>query len=251
MLRAIMGACAVCVGLSSGCDGGGDEARKTAEAARKTAEAAVAAKDKEIAGLKAEIARLSEKPTSAAPPPSAPAGPSLDAEIVRAASTAAGVTKLKLEVEADGSVRELSLYHNDATALPAPVTALLEQQYPGAKIRAYETEFDRTHGRLFEVEVLTKDKRECEYSAKPDGTLVYNECHIDAKTLSEPIRAAITRTVPGAKITEAEKTTYADGREVVSVELSAGGKQHELYFERDAMTRHELVFPGQVEVPSP
>lgn len=250
MLRAIMSVCAVCVGLSSGCDGGGEEARKAAESARKTAEDAVAAKDKEIAGLKAEVAKLAAKPAEA-PTPAAPAGGSLDPEIVRAAGTATGVTKLKLEVEADGAIRELSLYHNDAAALPAPVTALLEKQYPGAKIRAYETEFDRAHGRVFEVEVTTKDKQECEYSAKPDGTLIYNECHIAPKALSEAVRAAVTKTVPGAKITEAEKTTFADGREVISVEFEAAGKKHELYFEGDKVVRHELVFPAEIEVPAP
>ncbi len=247
MTRTIMmGVCALGLGLS-GCDRSAEEKQKSTEA--------LAGKDREIAALKAELAKPPEKPSTSSPAttpaaPAGPAAPSLDAEIVRAAATAAGVTKLKLEAEADGSLRELSLYHNDAAALPAPVTAMLATQYPGATIRAYETEFDRAHGRVFEVEVLTTDKRECEYSATPEGQLLYNECHIDPKTLSEPIRAAIQTTVPGAKILEAEKTTYPDGRETYSVELSADGKVHELYFERDALIRHELVIPAQLEVPA-
>jgi len=253
MTRTIMlGVCALGLGLLSGCDKGAEEKQKATEAARKAAVDSVAGKDREIAALKAELAKQSEKAAPPAPvaAPPAPTGPSLDAEIVRTAATAAGVTKLKLEAEADGSLRELSLYHNDATVLPAAVTALLAQQYPGAKIRAYETEFDRAHGRVFEVEVLTTDKRECEYSATPEGQLLYNECHIDPRTLPEAIRAAIPTTIPKAKILEAEKTTYPDGRETYSVELSADGKVHELYFERDALIRHALVIPAQLEVPA-
>jgi hypothetical protein len=250
MTRTIMtGVCALGLGLLIGCDGGGEAQQKASEAARKAALAQVADKDREIAALKAELAALSEKP-AATPAPPAPAVPNLDAEIVRSAATAAGVTKIKIEAEADGSLRELSLYHNDAEVLPIAVKDLLAQQYPGAKIRAYETEYDRAHGRVFEVEVLTTDKRECEYSATPAGVLLYNECHIDPKTLSEPIRAAVAKTVPNAKILEAEKKTFPDGREIYSVEFSADGKVHELYFERDALVSHQLVIPAQVEVPA-
>lgn len=249
MTRTIMMCvCGLALGLQSGCDRGAEEAKK-AEAAHKAAMDSLAGKDREIAALKAELAKQSEKPAVAAPATPTPAVPTLDAEIVRAAATAAGVTKLKLEAENDGSLRELSLYHNDAAALPAAVTAMLDAQYPGAKIRAYETEFNSAHGRLFEVEVLTADKRECEYSATPDGRLIYNECHIDPKTLPEPIQALVSATVPKAKILEAEKTTYPDGREAYSVELSADGKVHELYFERGVLIRHELVITAQLEVP--
>ena len=252
MRTIMMCVCALALGLQSGCDRGAEEIKK-AEVARKAAVESVAAKDREIAALKAELAKPSAKPDVTVTTPAAvtpPAGPALDAGIVRAAATAAGVTKLKLEAEADGSLRELSLYHNDATALPEPVKAMLAAQYPGATIRAYETEFDRAHGRVFEVEVLTTDKRECEYSATPEGQLLYNECHIDPKTLSAPIQAAVASAVAGGKILEAEKTTYPDGRETYSIEIEADGKVHELYFERDVITRHELVITAQVEVPA-
>jgi hypothetical protein len=195
----------------------------------------------------ATAAKAAEKPADAAV--TAPTGPRLDAEIVAAAATAKGVVKVKIEAEADGSVREMSLYHNDESALPAAVTALREAQYPGSKVRAYETEFDREHGRVFEIEVTTRDKQECELSAKPDGTLDYNECHVPAKTHGAAVLAAIEKTVPGAKIGEAEKKTHADGKVVVSVEVTAGGKQHELYFEGDALVRHELILPAEIEVP--
>ena len=248
LLRAIVGVCALSLsaGLVAGCDDGA--ATKAAEAGRKEAETKLAVSAKKIGELEAEIAKLSAKP--AEPAVVAPAPPRLDAEIVRAAATAAGVTKLKLEVEADGTIREMSLYHNDAGALPPAVTALREQQYPGSKVRAYETEFDREHGRVFEVEVTTQTKQECELSAKPDGTLIYNECHISPKELSGPIKSAIEKAVPGAKIVEAEKKTYPDGRAIVSVEVSVGGKMHELYFEGDGLTRHELVLAAEIEVPA-
>lgn len=248
LLRAIMSVSVVTLGILPGCDSG-------------TASKDLAARDREIAALKQEIASLSAKPGDALPAPAtpaatpatpaAPASATLDADIVRAAASAAGVQKLKLECEADGSVREVSLYHADAAAVPPAVLALREQQYPGSKIRAYETEFEREHGRLFEVEVTTKDGQKCEYSAKPDGTLVYNECHIDAKTLSAGVRAALKQKLPDAEILEAEKKTYADGRVVHSVEVRAGGKQHELYFDGDAIVRHEIVVPAQLEVPAP
>ncbi len=246
MLRAIVSVCVLTVGIV-GCDGG--EASKAAEEGRKAAEVKLAASVKRVGELEAELAKATAKP--AAPVAATPAVPRLDAEIVAAAASAAGVIKFKIEAEADGSIRELSLYHNDATALPAAVTALREAQYPGSKVRAYEIEYDRDHGRVFEIEVTTKDKQECELSAKPDGTLVYNECHIAPKTLAAGVVSAIEKAVPGAKITEAEKKTYADGKVVTSVEVTAGGKQHELYFEGEGLIRHELVIQGELEVPLP
>jgi len=244
MFRAIVGVCALTLGSLPACDGG-------------QADAKIAERDREIATLKQEIVKLSAKPgeTPAAPSapqaPATPAGPSLDADIVRAASTASGVQKLKIEAESDGSLRELSLYHGDESTLPAAVLALREQQYPGSKVRAYEIEFEREHGRVFEVEVTTKDGQECEYAAKPDGTLVYNECHIDPKALTAGVQAAITAKLPGAKILEAEKKTYPDGRTIHSVEVRVGEKEHELYFDGEKIIRHELVFPAQLEVPAP
>ncbi|HEY0135362.1 MAG TPA: hypothetical protein VGB85_14860 [Nannocystis sp.] len=236
-----MSACVVTLGVLPACDD--RQARKD-----------LAEREQQIAQLERKVEELSARPgpppLPTAPPP-APAVSSLDADIVRAAGSAAGVQKLKLECEADGSVREASLYHMDEAALPPAVLALREQQYPGSKLRAYETEYEREHGRLFEVEVTTRDGQECEYSAKPDGTLVYTECHVDAKTLSAGLRAALEHKLPDAEILEAEKKTYADGRVLHSVEVRAGGKVHELYFEDDAVVRHEIVVPAQLEVPAP
>jgi uncharacterized membrane protein YkoI len=242
--------CVLALGPMTACD------TKAADEARAAAEAKLAARDKEIADLKAQLAaKPAPAPAAPAPitPPPAPAGPGrLDAEFVRAVAASAGAREVSLEVEGDGAVRKLALYHDDVATLPAPVLALLEQQYPGGKAVKYETEVYAEHGRVFEVEVKTKDRRECEYSARPDGTLFYNECEIDAKTLPEPIRSAIPKAVPGAKIDEAEKTTYADGRAEYTVEVTAGGKEHELYFDADgALLRHELVIAAEFEVTVP
>lgn len=245
MMRATSSVCVLGAVIVGGCDGGA--ASNAAEEARKAAETRLAVSVRRVAELEAQLAAKPDRPAEV--PAVAPAGPRLDAEIVAAAATAKGVIKVKIEAEADGSVRELSLYHADESALPAAVTALREAQYPGSKVRAYETEYDRDHGRVFEIEVTTKDKQECELSAKPDGTLVYNECHVPVKTLGAAVLAAVEKTVPGAKIGEAEKKTYPDGKVIVSVELTAGGKQHELYFEGDALVRHELVLPAEIEVP--
>src|SRR5690242_1741102 len=82
------------------------------------------------------------------PPTAEPPGPGrLDGETLRAAATAEGVERVKLETEKDGSVRYLSVNHKDAAALPGPVKGLLETQYPGGKIVAYETEMVDKHGR--------------------------------------------------------------------------------------------------------
>ena len=32
--------------------------------------------------------------------------------------------------------------------------------------------------------------------------------------------------------------------------VTAGGKKHELYFEGDGLTRHELVLAAEIEVPA-
>lgn len=199
-----------------------------------------------------EVKAPAATPPAEPKPAAAPSGPgTLDAEIVRAARTAQGVDKVKLEVENDGTIRYASVYHHDAAALPEPVTRLLEVQFPGGKILKYETEMVAGHGRLFELEVETKDQQICEYSAKPDGTLVYTECHIDPKALPEAVRAALDRSFPGAAVKEAEKRTEVGGEDQYEVELESGGRLHELYFKADGtQLRHELVIPAVIEVPA-
>jgi hypothetical protein len=227
---ALLGAAAL---LAAGCD---NPDKPRAEASRPPAEA------------------KATPPTPApVPAPAAePTGPGrIDSETLRAAATAQGVERVKLETEKDGSIRYLSVHHKDASALPAAVTRLLDTQYPGGKIVRYETEMVDKLGRLYEVEVETKDQQECEYSAKADGTLVYTECHIDPKALPEKIRTEVERDFPGAAIKEAEKKSVVGGDEEYEVEFESGGRLHELYFKADGTRfRHELVIPALVEVPA-
>lgn len=191
-----------------------------------------------------------ETKVAPAPPPAGPG--QLDAELVRAAGSAQGVEKIKLELEADGSVRYLSVYHQDAAAVPEPVRKQLDTQFPGAKILRYESEFVAAHGRLFELEVETADKQQCEFSAKPDGAVLYTECHIDAKALPEPVRAAFDKAHPGAAVKEVEKKTITGTGDEFEIEFEVGGRLHELYFKPDGtIIRHELVLPAVIEVPAP
>jgi hypothetical protein len=186
------------------------------------------------------------------PPAPAPTGPGqIDADLVRAAGTAQGVEKIKVEVEKDGSVRYLSVYHQDAAAVPEPVRKQLDATYPGAKMLRYETEHVVPHGRLHEIEVETADKQQCELSARADGGIVYTECHIDAKALPEAVRTAFDRAHPGAVVKEVEKKTLTGGGDEYEIEFEAGGRLHELYFKADgSVIRHELVIPAVIEVPA-
>ncbi|MDC0673830.1 PepSY-like domain-containing protein [Nannocystis radixulma] len=192
--------------------------------------------------------------TKPAPPPAPAAAPGpgqLDADLVRAAGTAQGVEKIKLEAEADGSLRYFSVYHQDAASLPEPVRKQIETVYPGARALRYETEFVAPHGRLFEVEVETADKQNCELSAKADGGVIYTECQIDAKALPEPVRTAFDKAHPGAAIKEVEKKTLTGAGDEYEIEFEAGGRLHELYFKPDgAIIRHELVIPAVIEIPA-
>ncbi|PCC66435.1 Putative beta-lactamase-inhibitor-like, PepSY-like [Nannocystis exedens] len=190
------------------------------------------------------------KPPS--PAPAAPVGPGqLDADLVRAAGTAQGVEKIKVEVEKDGTVRYLSVYHQDAAAVPEPVRKQLDATYPGARVLRYETEHVVPHGRLHEIEVETADKQQCELSVKADGGVVYTECHIDAKALPEAVRAAFDKAYPGAAVKEVEKKTLTGAGDEYEIEFEAGGRLHELYFKPDgSVIRHELVVPAVIEVPA-
>lgn len=198
-------------------------------------------------------------PAPAKPPEPAPVdrpvGPlpgNLDPDLARAVATAKDVEKLKIEAEADGTFRYASVYHHDAGVLPEPVAKLVEAQFPGSKILRYELESVAGKGRLFEVEVETRDQQKCEFSAKADGTLVYTECEIDPKALPEPVRAALDKAYPGATIKEAEKKTVAGAGDEYEVEFDVGGRIHEFYFRADGtIFRHELAVPAIFEVSVP
>lgn len=196
---------------------------------------------------------------TAPPPPSEPvvapppAGPGqLDAELVRAAASLQGVEKVVLKAEPDGAVRYLAVYHHDADAIPEPVREQLAVLYPGARVLRYESEFVAPHGRLYEIEVETADKQECELSAKADGGVVYSECHVDPRALPEPVRAAFDRAHPGVAIQGVEKKMVPGAGDEYEVKFEVDGRAHELSFSPDgAVTRHVLVIPAVLQVPAP
>lgn len=251
----------VCLALSPlACDSkAADEARAAATQ--------LAAKDKEIAELRGRLAQQAPPADPPAAPPPALGPGRLDPEIVRAA--AAGARKLELELEADGSVRKLAVYHDDAAALPAAVTAKAAEVFPGSTVRGYETELYRDLGRVFEVEVVTRDKQPCELSAREDGALVYKECELDAKSLPPEISAAVTRDAAGRKLLEVERKEYADGKVEFIAEVGPAGTSpapkkkpkgdddeagavEELYFDAaGTLLRRELMLAAEVEIARP
>lgn len=259
MHRAVLLVCTALVVLA--CDS------NAAEEAR-AATMKLAAKDAEIAELKARLASASAPASPARTPEVAPLGPGrLDPMLVRIAATA---NKMKLELELDGSVRKLAVYHDDVGALPAAVTARASEVFPGAKVRSYESEYYRDLGRVFEVEVETADGQRCEVSAREDGALVYKECELDPKALPPEIVAALERDAPGRKIQEVERKDHADGKVEFVAELGpaasatkkpapkklvAGDDEapgEELYFDAaGTLIRREVTLPAEVEIARP
>jgi hypothetical protein len=263
MTRAGLVLCTFLVGIA--CD------QKAAEEARATA-AKLAEKEREIVDLRARVAAHAVAP-SVAPPASAPATPAADAsaspgqvdpELVRAAL--AGASKMKLELEADGSVRKIAVYHHDAATVPEAVTKKALETFPGATIRKYETEFYRDKGRVFEVEVTTADKQSCEVSARADGSLVYTECELPAASLPAEIVAAVARDAAGRKTLEAERKNHADGSVEFVVEVAAApdpkakakkdededAGAEELYYDAAGkLLRREIVIPAEIEITRP
>lgn len=262
MLRAHLIVCTALV--VSACDS--QAAEKAAEEARAAA-AKLATKEREIADLRSQLAAKDAAPATPTPPAAGPG--QLDPEIVRIA--AAGARKLKLELEADGAVRKLAVYHDDASALPAAVVARTSEVYPGGVVRHYETELYRDLGRVYEIEVTTKDKQSCELSAREDGTIVYKECELDPKSLPAEISAAIARDAAGRKLLEVERKDYADGKTEFVAEVGPDPKTakpakpakkgeeaedeaagEELYFDATGkLLRREITLTAEVEIARP
>lgn len=261
MTRASLLLCTLLVGIA--CD------PKPAEEARATA-AKLLEKEREIADLRARVAAHAVPPaTPTTTTPSAAAGSpgQLDPELVRAAL--AGAREIKLELDADGSVRKLAVYHNDAASIPEAVTKKALEVFPGATVRDYETEFYRDKGRVFEVEVTTADKQSCEVSAQADGALVYTECELPAASLPAEIQAAVARDATGRKVLEAERKTHADGSLEFIVEVAAAdaptkpktktdddddddaGAEEFYYDATGKLLRREVMIPAEIEIARP
>jgi uncharacterized membrane protein YkoI len=174
----------------------------------------------------------------------------LEASIVRTATSAKDVARLKLRLDAQGAVVKQALYHGDRTVIPEAVLALAERTHPGAKAVHYESEIYADLGEVFEVEVETSDGRRCEVASRPDGTLLYEECQLDPGELPPPVAQASASAFPGAEILEAEHKKTADGTETYSVELKHDGREYYLILSADGTISQRLLrVPALVEIP--
>jgi hypothetical protein len=182
----------------------------------------------------------------AAPAPTK--GTALHKDIMAAATSATGVEKLKLRVDADGAVVKQALYHTDASKVPEAVRSLASKEIPGKAVR-YENEFYAELGAIFEVEVQGKDGKRCEVAAREDGTLRYKECRVKAKELPVEVTRKLGELHPKGKILEAEAKKGPEVDEV-TVEVKDGARTFYIRLQPDGTVIAEyLRIPAIVEVP--
>jgi hypothetical protein len=181
--------------------------------------------------------------------PAEQGGVAIHRDIIDAVRSAKGVEKFKLRVDDNGTLVKQSLYHVDESRVPEPVKALAAKEFAGSKPKKYELEVYSDVGLVYEVEVQTKDGKQCEVSANAEGVLRYKECHIKPKELAKEISAKIKEAHPKGKILEAETKQGPDIDEV-TVEVQEAGKQFYLRFKPDGTVIETLVrVPAVFEVP--
>lgn len=175
-----------------------------------------------------------------------------DAKLMKTAQQASGVRELRVYFQGDGAVRKTSVYHSDASRIPAAVMALVQERYPGATPRYYEHELYTDDGYVYEVDFKTANGEEIEVSVKEDGTLKYIESYIDADKVPEAIKATVASKVPGGTIGDVE-VKEGPGLYEVSVEVATDGAgEHHLTFSREnALLRHAIRYPAFIEIPAP
>ncbi|MCA9716015.1 MAG: hypothetical protein H6713_34950 [Myxococcales bacterium] len=193
-------------------------------------------------------------PTPPTPPPVATReGPGwLDGQVIKDAMERAGVHKVKLDVGEDGALRYIAVYHDDAAAIPEAVVKARPAEFADAEVVTYEREHYADIGPVHEVELKTKDGRECEYSAKPDGALVYTECKLDAKDVPPAVLKGVSDRVGGGEpvVKEAELTTRADGSEEYGIVVDHEGAELKFYVDKDGGVSRALHrIPAVVSVP--
>ncbi|MEZ4381968.1 MAG: hypothetical protein R3A79_11525 [Nannocystaceae bacterium] len=190
-------------------------------------------------------------PAQAPPPTIGALDKAFIASVAEPASLAT-IDKLELELAADGSVRQLALYHRDAARIPDAVKAKVEEVYPGATTKLFETELEGPERReVFEVEVETADGRECEVEATAAGELIYTECEVDAESLDDAIKAAVKATLPDGAIKEAEVVERPGAATETSVEVEVAGVSHKLVFVSGELRRHAVELKAEIELDLP
>jgi uncharacterized membrane protein YkoI len=207
----------------------------------------------------APVAEPTEAPTpapsasmdQAAPTPSGGTAMVIDEEIAKAAASAEKVEKMQIRTDATGKIVKQALYHGDAAQIPEPVKKLAEEKFPGGKVLHYETELYADGGRVYEVEVKTKDGKQCEVAADAEGKERYVECRVSEKKMPPEVAKAVKAAAPGAKVLEAEVKTYPD-REEWSVEVKAKDRELYLRLKPDGtLIDTHLRIPAILEVPLP
>ena len=192
---------------------------------------------------------MKEAPKAAAAATSG--GAIFDAEELELLTGSETIKEARVYLDEGGKMRKLAIYHNDAGALPEAVRAKVEQTYPGATVRYYETERYAGIGRLYEIEVQTADGKELEMSMKPDATLYYLEEAVDAATLDAAIVEKVNARVPGATIVEAETKKGPEVDILLIKATDAGGRTHYLNFQGGELERHSVRHKALIEAVLP
>ncbi len=201
----------------------------------------------------ADAAQPTAEPAPPQPTTARAAGPGqLDPELAKLASSAKGVHKIKLRFDDQGRVQKLAIYHEDATQLPAEVTKLALEKFPGATVRYYESEHYADLGRVHEVEVRTKDGRSCELSRTAAGKTLYTECELAIDAVPAPVSKAIAQAFPKGKIIGAEQKDWADGRKHCHLKVEVDKTVHYVVLELDGkILERYLRIPATVDIPVP
>lgn len=197
--------------------------------------------------------RCPEPPKQTCPEPPPPPPPlglgKIDRAFVDRALATKKREKLELKVGLDGSIGELELYHGEREAMPQVVLDLAEKTFPKGKVLHYETEVD-AGGDVFEIEVDFKGK-ECEVSARADGTLLYTECEESTKDLGPVVGPSVAKAFPGAKVTGFKKISRPEA-EAFEVEMMIDGEEHEVEFDAGGqIVAHVRKIPALLEVAVP
>ncbi len=193
---------------------------------------------------------MTEAPTTPAAAMNAGVADSgLHEAVAKAAVTATTVEEFEFRLDESGALVKQAVYHDDASAISDAVKAKAMEEFPGATIESYETEWYADVGEVHEVEVRTADGQSCEVSATPDGTLRYKECELDLAKVPAQITAAIESAYPGGKLLEVE-TKQGPAMDVVTAEVEVNGIEYYVQLKPDgALQRVFKRVEAIVEIP--
>lgn len=173
--------------------------------------------------------------------------PQLEPALIEVARGTDTAHEIELVVDAKGRIVKQAVYHRNEQAVPKAVLELAKKKFPGAKIDSYEIE-KYPEGIVHEVEVHKKDGTDCEVAVREDGTEVYVECHLQKSKLPKPVAAKLEELYPKGKIEEVE-TKKGPGIDLVTVEITEGGREYYLHFAPDGtLKKRYRKIPADVEL---